>query len=246
MALSDPQHNLPADERSLARPHPIMPRWLHVVPSPDVSSPDLAPLPSSPLDVLSDDELVAAMVAGEAAALAALYDRHSRVVFALIVRIMGNRETAEDLVQEVFLRVWQQAASFDETRRTLRSWLCTIAHNLSLNEVRRRQRRPQGVQPSANADDRGDALAGCIDSAPQPAVAAWCSVRDGSLATALAALPPTQRAVLQMYAAGYSQSEIAEAFGEPLGTIKSRMRRSLLRLREDLPQHGIDAGWDHD
>jgi RNA polymerase sigma-70 factor (ECF subfamily) len=71
-------------------------------------------------------------------------------------------------------------------------------------------------------------------------------VRDGSLATALATLPSTQRAVLQMYAAGYSQSEIAEAFGEPLGTIKSRMRRSLLRLREDLPQHGIDAGWDHD
>jgi RNA polymerase sigma-70 factor (ECF subfamily) len=246
MALSEPQHNPPADERSSARPQPGMQRWLHVVPSPEVHSVDPAPLPSSPLDILSDDELVAAMVAGEAAALAALYDRHSRVVFALIVRIIGNRETAEDLVQEVFFRVWQQAASFDETRGTLRSWLCTIAHNLSLNEVRRRQRRPQGVLPPTNADERGDALASCIDSAPQPSAAAWCAVRDGAVATALAMLPPTQRAVLQMYAAGYSQSEIAEAFGEPLGTIKSRMRRSLLRLREDLPHHGIDAGWDHD
>lgn len=246
MALTDPQHHHPADERPTVRPPSSLQRWLHVVPSPQLDSADLAPLPSSPLDTLSDDELVAAMVAGEAAALAALYDRHSRVVFALIVRIIANRETAEDLVQEVFLRVWQQASSFDETRGALRSWLCTIAHNLALNEVRRRQRRPQGVQPSTDADDRGDALSGCIDSAPQPSAAAWCSVRDGSLATALATLPPTQRAVLQMYAAGYSQSEIAEAFGEPLGTIKSRMRRSLLRLREDLPQHGIDAGWDHD
>jgi RNA polymerase sigma-70 factor (ECF subfamily) len=246
MALSEPQHNLPEDDRALPRSQPGLQRWLRVVPPPEITEAEIDATISSPLDSLSDDELVAAMVAGEAAALAALYDRHSRVVFALIVRIMGDRETAEDLVQEVFLRVWQQASSFDETRGTLRSWLCTIAHNLSLNELRRRQRRPQGVQPTSTTEERGDALAGCIDSAPQPSTAAWCAVRDGSLATALASLPPTQRAVLQMYAAGYSQSEIAEAFGEPLGTIKSRMRRSLLRLREDLPHHGIDAGWDHD
>lgn len=246
MALSERQHNHPADERTDARSQPSLHRWLHVVPPPEFDSAEFAPAATSPLDSLSDDELVAAMVAGEAAALAALYDRHSRVVFALIVRIIGDRETAEDLAQDVFLRVWQQAASYDETRGALRSWLCTIAHNLSLNEVRRRQRRPQGVQQTSHTDDRGDALSGCIDSAPQPSAAAWCAVRDGSLATALASLPPTQRAVLQMYAAGYSQSEIAEAFGEPLGTIKSRMRRSLLRLREDLPQLGIDAGWDHD
>jgi RNA polymerase sigma-70 factor (ECF subfamily) len=201
-----------------------------------------------PHDDVPDDALIAALVAGETEALGALYDRHARVVFALLVRIVGDRGSAEDLLQEVFLRAWQQAHSFDETRGTARIWLHSIAHNLALNELRRRRRRPQTHGGSARAEGDGDdlALAGIAESGPDPAVDAWCAVRDAELAHALDQLPAGQRAVLLLYAEGFSQSQIAAQLGEPLGTIKSRMRRALCRLREVLQAIGIDDCWRSD
>jgi RNA polymerase sigma-70 factor, ECF subfamily len=196
-----------------------------------------------PLAGVPDDALIAALVAGEPEALGALYDRHAGVVFSLLVRIVGDRETAEELLQEAFLRAWQQGHTFDEARGTVRCWLHGIAHNLALNELRRRQRRPRVQGRGAGADLEGDAYAGCVEPGPDPAVNAWCAVRDAGLAHALDQLPPAQRAVLALYAAGYSQSEIATILGEPLGTIKSRMRRALCYLRETLPALGIDTGW---
>ena len=194
-------------------------------------------------DVVPDDALMAALVAGETEALGVLYDRHARVVFSLLVRIVGDRETAEELLQEAFLRAWQQSHTFDEARGTARCWLYGIAHHLALNELRRRQRRPRLQGRAASLDPDGDAYAGCVETRPDPAVDAWCAVRDAGLAFALDQLPPGQRAVLALYAAGYSQSEIAAILGEPLGTIKSRMRRALCHLREALPALGIDTGW---
>jgi RNA polymerase sigma-70 factor, ECF subfamily len=220
-------------------------RGFWIVPPPDGAHPPAAPDPLPP-DIVSDDALIAAVVAGEPEALGALYDRHARVVFSLIVRIAGDRETAEDILQEVFLRVWQQADAFDETRGTVRSWLYGIAHNLALNELRRRQRRPQVQQRAASADPDNDDLAECVDPGQQPAADAWCAVRNAGLADALALLPQPQRAVLALYATGYSQSEIAAELGEPIGTVKSRMRRALCRLREALPDLGIDPGWQRD
>jgi RNA polymerase sigma-70 factor (ECF subfamily) len=193
-----------------------------------------------------DDELIAALVAGETDVLGELYDRHGRVVHSLIVRITGDRETAEDILQEVFFRAWQHAGAFDETRGTVRSWLYGIAHNLSLNELRRRQRRPQEHQRAGSASAENDDLAQCVDPGPPPATGAWCAVRDERLVDALGDLPPSQRAVLTMYAVGYSQSEIARELNEPIGTVKSRMRRALSRLREALPALGVDDGWDHE
>jgi len=193
-----------------------------------------------------DDALIAALVAGEAEALGPLYDRHAHVVFSVLVRIVGDRDTAEELLQEVFLRAWQQAHAFDETRGTVRTWLYRIAHNLALNELRRRRRRPQlhgrrtGV--AIDAEDGAEP----VEQGPDPAVGAWCAARDAGLALALDQLPPAQRAVLALYAAGYSQSEIAVILGEPLGTVKSRMRRALCHLREVLPVLGIDASWRSD
>ena len=196
-----------------------------------------------PPDFVPDDALIAALVAGETEALGALYDRHARVVFSLLVRIVGDRETAEELLQEAFLRAWQQGHTFDETRGTVRCWLHGIAHHLALNELRRRQRRPRVQGRDAGADLDGDAYAGCVEPGLDPAMNAWCAVRDAGLVHALDQLPPAQRAVLALYAAGYSQSEIAAILGEPLGTIKSRMRRALCYLREALPELGIDTGW---
>src|SRR5262249_19244288 len=103
----------------------------------------LQPVVALPEDVVSDNALNAAMVAGDTSALGALYDRHAQIVFALLLRILRDRTTAEDLLQEVFLRAWQQADLFDETRGTMRCWLYSMAHNLALNELRRRRRRPQ-------------------------------------------------------------------------------------------------------
>ena len=226
----------PAERTSAAAPR------LRIVPPDDGGDP-AGSIGALPHDVVPDDALIAALVAGETEALGALYDRHARVVFSLIVRIAGDRETAEELLQEVFLRAWQQAHAFDETRGTVRGWLYRIGHNLALNELRRQRRRPPVHRRATSADPDGDDDAGCVETGPDPAVDAWCAVRDFELARALAELPPGQRAILALYAAGFSQSEIAARLGQPLGTVKSRMRRALCHLREALPTLGIDGGW---
>jgi RNA polymerase sigma-70 factor, ECF subfamily len=220
-------------------------RRLRIVP-PDPGRDPAESVDVLPADVVPDDALIAALVAGETEALGALYDRHAHVVISLLVRIVGDRETAEELLQEAFLRAWQQAHTFDETRGTVRCWMCGIAHNLALNELRRRQRRPQVQGRTANADSGSDAYDGCVESGPDPAADAWRATRDAELANALDQLAPGQRAVLELYAAGYSQSEISTILSEPLGTVKSRMRRALCHLREALPALGIDAGWRSD
>lgn len=211
--------------------------------APDDGAPAEPPSEGLPEDIVPDDALIAAMVAGETAALGALYDRHSHVVFALLVRIVGDRTAAEDLLQEAFLRAWQQAHTFDESRGTVRCWLHSIAHNLALNELRRRRRRPQINEPATNGASDGDAYEGLVDRDSDPAVDAWCAVRNAQIARALEQLPVAQRQVLALYAAGFSQSEIAAQLGEPLGTIKSRMRRALCQLRNVLPAIGVDASW---
>jgi RNA polymerase sigma-70 factor (ECF subfamily) len=194
-----------------------------------------------------DDALIAAIVAGEAAGLGPLYDRHGHAVFALIVRIVGDRGSAEDLLQEVFLRAWQRAYTFDDTRGTVRSWLHGIAHHLALNELRHRHRRPQVLTPPpGDARDEEDGNAAYVDPVADPAGDAWCAVRDATMGRAFAELPEAQREVLALYAAGFSQTEIAATLNQPLGTIKSRMRRGLCRLRETLPEIGIDASWPKD
>lgn len=202
----------------------------------------LQPVVALPEDVVSDDTLNAAMVAGETSALGALYDRHAHIVFALLLRILRDRTAAEDLLQEVFLRAWQQADLFDETRGTMRCWLYSMAHNLALNELRRRGRRPQLHEPAASDADDGDkAFAALVDPGTDPADDACYALRNAQIAAVLAQLPPPQRELLTLYAAGFSQSEIAARLGEPLGTIKSRMRRSLAHLRVVLPSVGVDG-----
>jgi RNA polymerase sigma-70 factor, ECF subfamily len=197
-------------------------------------------------DDVPDVALIAALAAGEVEALGALYDRHARIVFALLLRIFSDRDAAEEILQEVFLRAWQHAHAFDDSRGTVRSWLYGIAHNLALNELRRRRRRPQPQPRPASADAEDDDYREQIAADSDPAVDAWCAVRDAELAQALDQLPLSQRVVLLLYGEGFSQSEIAAKLGEPLGTVKSRMRRALGHLRETLSALGGEDGWRRD
>jgi RNA polymerase sigma-70 factor, ECF subfamily len=227
-----------------AQPAKVEPPRFWVVP-PGSGGDPAETIGALPHDDVPDVALIAALAAGEVEALGALYDRHARIVFALLVRIAGDRDAAEEILQEVFLRAWQHAHAFDDSRGTVRSWLYGIAHNLALNELRRRRRRPQLHPRPASADPDGDDQEGYLAAGSDPAVDAWCAVRDAQLAHALNQLPPSQRAVLLLYGEGFSQSEIAAKLGEPLGTVKSRMRRALGHLRETLSVLG-DDGWRSD
>jgi RNA polymerase sigma-70 factor (ECF subfamily) len=196
-------------------------------------------LGGQPATSVSDDELIRRLALGDTAALAAVYDRHAAMVFALLMRIVAQREIAEELLQETFLRAWQHARAFDGERGRLRSWLLAIAHHLALNELRRQRHRPRPAH--APAPLTGEyLLAGLPDPAPEPAEVAWAAVRRVELVQSLEQLPPAQRTVVELFAAGYTQSEIAARLGEPLGTIKSRMRRGLLALRDMLRGRGLE------
>jgi RNA polymerase sigma-70 factor, ECF subfamily len=188
-----------------------------------------------------DEQLILALGEGCPAALGALYDRHAASVFAILVRMVGEQDVAEELLQEVFLTVWQQVDVFDRSRGTVGCWLRGIAHNLALVELRRRRRRPQAMTGVFAGERDDDERFGCVDPDLAPLELAWRAERNAGLARAVDHLPPPQQVVLALYAAGFSQSEIAAQLGEPLGTIKSRMRLGLARLREALPTLGIDA-----
>lgn len=182
---------------------------------------------------MDDTELMRRLANSEPGACAALYDRHAEAVHALLVRIVHDRDIAEDLLQETLLRAWQHAATYDRQRGPVRCWLLGIAHNLALNELRRRRRRPNEIRE--NQDDDGISVLGMHpDPNPGPADVAWTGVQEQELRRALDGLQPSQRTAVELYAAGFSQSEIAANLAEPIGTIKSRLRASFRVMRLNL------------
>ncbi len=188
---------------------------------------------------LSDDEQLIGQIAhGDEAALSALYDRYSGAVFTLLMRILGERPAAEDLLQEAFLRVWQHASTYKAARGRVHSWMLGIAQHLAFDELRRRGRRPQQLQ-DAEAVERE--LAVVSQPGPDLPELSWLSVQRAELARALDDLPQAQRVAVALYARGYSQSEIASGLGEPLGTVKTRLRRGFEGLRSLLERAGIDS-----
>jgi RNA polymerase sigma factor (sigma-70 family) len=173
----------------------------------------------------SDEELLEAIAAGDERALGALYDRFGRVAYGVAVRILRDPALAEDAVQEAFLAVWRSAESYRRERAKPATWILTLVHRRAVDLVRREDRR------------RGDPF----DEAPHTAgdVADEADVRQQRTAVqkALLRLPAEQREALELaYYGGYTQSELAERLGVPLGTIKSRMFAGLTRLRELVPE----------
>lgn len=179
----------------------------------------------------SDADLIAQAAGGDPAALETLYDRYSRVIFSFALRIVGDPQIAEEILQEVFFRAWQQGNSFQSNRGSLVTWLLSITHNLSIDEIRKRNRRPQ----RADSAEPELLLAGVSDESVNVEDEVWLGSLRQSILEALGQLPDAQRQPIEMaYFQGLTQREIAETLGEPLGTIKTRMRLGMLKLREYL------------
>jgi RNA polymerase sigma-70 factor (ECF subfamily) len=190
---------------------------------------------------VQDEALIGRLAAGDSAALSLLYDRYAGAVFSLVARIIGDRQVAEDLLQEVFVRVWQRAGTYQGARGKPLTWVLGIAHNLAIDEVRRRRRRP------LEADERDEegqlsALQSLPSVDPGPAELAWERLRREQIVAALEQLPSAQRVLIELaYFEGYTQSQLATRLGEPLGTIKTRMRLAVQKLRELLRDLAVEA-----
>ena len=183
-----------------------------------------------PLAHLSDEALVALVARGDEPALAELYDRVGRVAYGLALRVLRDDRLAEDAVQEGFLAVWRTAAAFRAERAKASTWILTMVHRRAVDLVRREQRR------RADALDDGVAATIASDEAG-PDEEAWLRFERERVQAALRRLPDAQREAIELaYYGGYSQTELAERLGVPLGTIKSRMFAGLARLRELLDE----------
>lgn len=201
-----------------------------------------------------DAALVREVAAGSHDALAELYDRHADRVFAAASRLTSDRGLAEEVVQETFLALWNRAETFDPSVGSLSAWLHTIARNRTVDRLRAAGRRPKLV-PLSSAASSGTAFGGGEEAdadalervlasgsivaggapAPSPEMASALAELRTTLQAALAAMPEVERVVIVMaYGEDLSQTEIAERLGWPLGTVKTRTRRALLRLREVL------------
>ena len=174
----------------------------------------------------ADRAALARMARGDADALGEVYDRHSRLLYSLALRIVKLPADAEDVLQEVFAQAWRQARQYDAGRGTVIGWLVTLTRSRSLDRLRRGRARPQPTDEEQAAQELADSTPG-ID------LTLVTEQQAAAVRAALEALPENQRVPLELaYYEGLSQSEIASQLGVPLGTIKTRMRQALLRLRE--------------
>lgn len=172
----------------------------------------------------NDVELLKAIAARDEAALGQLYDRYRLILFGVLMRILNSREEAEDVLQEVFLQVWRRAADFDENRGRPFTWLVTLVRSRGIDRLRSLASRERVAIAGANeaSDETSDAATDAIRSEQR-----------GVVNSALSQLPEEQKQPLMLaYFDGLTQSEIAMQLGAPLGTVKTRMRSGMMKLRE--------------
>ena len=180
---------------------------------------------------LSDEALLALASRGDESALGELYDRYGRVAYGLALRILRDRTLAEDAVQEAFLAVWRSSGTFLAEHGKPSTWILTLVHRRAVDLVRREERRraepiDELARPTGEATDEE----------------AWLRAQRQVVQEALRKLPPDQREAIELaYYGGFTQSELAERLGQPLGTIKSRMFTGLRRLRELLAEAGLEV-----
>ena len=191
------------------------------------------------LSEASDEALVTQVARGNSGALEALYDRYAARVLGISLKIIGDQALAEDILQETFWRVWQSAATFQPQLGPFTSWLFRIARNLAIDAYRRRNVRPQVFMGAHGSDP-------ILDATPDPdmdvAEQAQLILQSQRVRQALNSLPAVQRQVIEMaYFNGMTRQEIAEATGEALGTIHTRARLALQKLRGELEREEFEG-----
>ena len=181
---------------------------------------------------LTDGDLLEAIARGDEHSLASLYDRYHRLAFSLALRVVNDRGRAEDVVQDAFLSVWRKAGSYSLGRGSVKTWLTSIVRNRAIDVVRARR--------ESDGDDEA-VLLGLRDSSPSVIEQVTASLDRDTVRAAITVLPLEQRKAIAMaYFEGRSHSEIAGMIGLPLGTVKSRIRLGMHRLRDEL----VDIGFD--
>ena len=192
--------------------------------------------PSVDYAKFDDERLISLIVQSQEQALAQLYDRYHRLVFSLARAIVNDGPTAEEITLDVFMRVWQKAGTYRADQAKVSTWLTHIARHHAIDVLRRRAARVDHF-----AVHWEDATSNIESSLPDPQESAEQSLRRERIHAALAQLPPEQRESLYLaYFSGYTQSQIAEVLKQPLGTIKTRLRLAMQKLREFLNQEQGD------
>jgi len=165
-------------------------------------------------------------------ALGELYDRYGRLIYTVAIHVVGDSETAEEITQDVFVRAWEGAHMYRPEMAKVSSWLVSIARHRSIDELRRRGARPENAQGIWFDDDLNGLL-----STDGPESEVETAIQRHGVRRLVASLPPDQRKVLELaYFRGMSHSQISEFLGEPLGTVKSRIRMAMQRLRDELSE----------
>jgi RNA polymerase sigma-70 factor (ECF subfamily) len=168
---------------------------------------------------------------GDAEALATLYDRHGRAAYSLAYRLMGEKQEAEDVVQEAFVKVWRSAGGYRVGRGSVRTWILSIVHNRGIDQIRShasRRRTQDKVEASAPTSEPSEAFS-----------ETWKNSQREQVREALNTLPQEQLKILELaYFSGYTHVEIAERLDLPLGTVKGRMRLGLRKIRDFFQTRG--------
>jgi RNA polymerase sigma-70 factor (ECF subfamily) len=176
----------------------------------------------------ADRSTLERMARGEHDALAELYDRHGRVVYSLALRIVRDQSDAEEVVQDVFSQAWRQSARYSASRGSVIAWLMTLTRSRAVDRLRGRQARPDASAESTPIIDVSDAT-------PPPDEQLASAMRSGQIRAALQGLPLLQRLAIELaFYEGLTHAEIAERLEQPLGTVKTRIRLGLLKLRDEL------------
>lgn len=188
------------------------------------------------LTATTDEELLDSVKQGNSASLEELYDRYVRQCFGLALRMLGDPALCEEVVQEVFLKIWSKPSSFSSQKGKFASWLLSMVHHRCIDELRRRSRTEVALEDP----ETGGILSLAADPGLQPADEIWVREQQTAVRAALTQIPDNQRQVLELaYFMGLSHSQIAARLDQPLGTVKTRIRLGMQTLRNLLEPYGL-------
>ena len=183
-----------------------------------------------------DISLIEKISKQDASALSELYDRHSTLLYSVIVRILKEKTEAEDILQDVFVNIWQRAEMYDERLGNPIAWLCRVARNKAVDRVRSKNYRSRAQE--SDIEDFHELFSADINDIPDRR--AMLSSQQEDIFIALTSLPVEQKELVEFaYFRGYTQSELAEYFKIPLGTVKTRIRTAMSALRQKLRHHFV-------